>query len=118
MAVCIPCPAQVYELHDFLSADYWGEARAFIREALGDLYILPLCGAAGDQNPLDLVRISKDNVEELKIWNAQETAVWRNFDMLQECRDIGMRIRDAVAPRPRKGAQLPRNPPRFSGERL
>jgi len=95
-AVCIPCPSQVYELHDFISADYWCEARNAIREELGNIYILPLCGAAGDQNPLDLTRISKDNVEELKIWNAQETAVFRNIDMLQECRDIGERIAEAV----------------------
>lgn len=93
---CIPCPAQVYELHDFLSADYWGEARSRIREALGNVYVLPLCGAAGDQNPLDLTRISKDNEKELVIWNAQETAVMRNIDMLQECQDIGDRIADAV----------------------
>ena len=95
-AVCIPCPSQVYELHDFISADYWGEARTAIREQLGNIYILPLCGAAGDQNPLDLTRISKDNVKELKVWNAQETAVMRNIDMLQECQDIGERICEAV----------------------
>ena len=94
--ICIPCPSQVYELHEFLSADYWGEARDAIREELGNIYILPLCGAAGDQNPLDLVRISKTNKKELKVWNAQQTAVFRNFDMLQECRDIGARICDAV----------------------
>lgn len=95
-AVCIPCPSQVYELHSFLSADYWGEARNSIREALGNIYILPWCGPAGDQNPLDLTRISKDNVEELKVWNSQEKAVMRNIDMLRECQDIGERIRDAV----------------------
>lgn len=96
-AVCIPCPSQVYELHDFISSDFWGEARNSIRDSLGNIFILPLCGAAGDQNPLDLVRISKDNVNELKTWNAQETYVWRNFDMLEECRDIGERIADAVS---------------------
>lgn len=96
VAACIPCPAQVYELHEFLSADYWGEARSRIRESLGEIYILPLCGAAGDQNPLDLVRISKDNERQLEVWNAQEQAVWRNLDMLRECQDIGLRIRDAV----------------------
>ena len=96
VAVCIPCPSQVYELHNFLSADYWGETRNFIREEMGNIFVLPMCGAAGDQNPLDLVRISKDNKEELKVWNAQETAVFRAFDMLQECRDIGERICEAV----------------------
>ena len=104
-AVCIPCPSQVYELHCFVSADYWGEARSQIREELGNIYILPLCGAAGDQNPLDLVRISKDNKRELKVWNAQETEVFRSFDMLRECQQIGARICDAV----RRGYKTARN---------
>ena len=112
-AVCIPCPSQVYELHDFISADYWGEARNAIREELGNIYILPLCGAAGDQNPLDLTRISKDNVKELKVWNAQETAVFRNIDMLQECKDIGERICDAVVRGYRKAKNYPENRPVF-----
>ena len=112
-AVCIPCPSQVYELHDFISADFWGEARNYIREELGNIYILPLCGAAGDQNPLDLTRISKDNVKELKIWNAQETAVMRNIDMLQECKDIGMRISDAVVRGYRKAKNYVDNRPVF-----
>lgn len=112
-AVCIPCPSQVYELHDFISADYWGEARTEIREQLGNIYILPLCGAAGDQNPLDLVRISKDNVKELKVWNAQETAVFRNIDMLQECKDIGQRICEAVVRGYRRAKNYPQNRPVF-----
>lgn len=52
--VCIPCPSQVYELHRFISADYWGEVRTQLRAELGNIFVLPLCGAAGDQNPLDL----------------------------------------------------------------
>lgn len=112
-AVCIPCPSQVYELHDFISADYWGEARNSIREQLGNIYILPLCGAAGDQNPLDLTRISKDNVKELKVWNAQETAVFRNIDMLQECKDIGERVCEAVVRGYRKAKNYAENRPIF-----
>lgn len=112
-AVCIPCPSQVYELHDFISADYWGEARNAIREQLGNIFILPLCGAAGDQNPLDLTRISKDNVKELKVWNAQETAVFRNIDMLQECKDIGERICEAVVRGYRKAKNYAENRPVF-----
>ena len=80
-AVNVPCPAQVMELHYFISADYWHYARKHIREKLGDIFILPLCGAAGDQNPLDLVRISKDNGEELKAWSSQTGEVFRNIDM-------------------------------------
>ena len=96
VAVTIPCPSQVYELHRFLSADYWGAARNSIRERLGNIPVLSLCGPAGDQNPLDLVRISKTNVQELKDWNAQAGEVFRSFDMALECEDIGERIAEAV----------------------
>jgi hypothetical protein len=95
--VDVPCPSQVFELHYFVSADYWGYARTAMREKLGNVFILPVCGAAGDQNPLDLVRISKDNVRELAAWNAQAGAVFRNFDMAEECENIGDRIAEAVS---------------------
>ena len=112
-AICIPCPSQVYELHDFISADYWGEARTQIREQLGNIFILPWCGAAGDQNPLDLVRISKDNAKELIVWNRQETAVFRNIDMLRECQEIGERICEAVVRGYRKAKNYVENRPVF-----
>jgi len=96
VTVDIPCPSQVFELHCFISADYWGFARDEIRKRLGNIYVLSLCGAAGDQNPLDLVRISKTNSESLRLWNAQATEVFRNFDMTRECDMIGKRIAEAV----------------------
>ena len=53
----IACPAQILEQRSFISADYWGRAKANIREKLGqDVYLLALCGAGGDQCPRDLVR--------------------------------------------------------------
>lgn len=53
----ICCPAQILEQRSFISADYWGRAKAMIREKLGsNVYLLGLCGAAGDQCPRDLVR--------------------------------------------------------------
>jgi hypothetical protein len=94
--VDVPCPSQVMELHNFISADYWGYARSAIRDRLGNVFVLSICGAAGDQNPLDLVRISKDNVKELQAWNAQAGEVFRNFDMCEECEDIAERIAFAV----------------------
>lgn len=94
--VNVPCPAQVYELHRFLSADYWAPTRTEIRAALGNIYILPLCGAAGDLAPIDLVRISRDNQKALREWGGQTKEVFRNFDMTRECRGIAMRISDAV----------------------
>ncbi|NLF29014.1 MAG: hypothetical protein GX592_14050, partial [Clostridiales bacterium] len=96
VAVGVPCPAQVMELHSFISADFWGHARARIREKLGNVFVLPLCEASGDQNPLDLVRISKSNREELAKWNAQAGEVWINCDPDRECDRIGRRIASAV----------------------
>lgn len=53
----IACPAQILEQRSFISADYWGRTKAYIREKLGkDVYLLALCGAVGDQCPRDLVR--------------------------------------------------------------
>lgn len=96
VAVSIPCPAQVHELHRYITADFWADARACIREELGQIHVLPLCGASGDQNPLDLIRLSKTNEKALNIWNSQAGEVMRNIDLTQECRDIGERIADAV----------------------
>lgn len=96
--VCnVPCPAQVYELHSFLSADYWEPARRLIRGKLGaPVYVLPLCGAAGDLAPVDLVRISKSNGRALQDWGGQAKEVFRDFDMTQLCEGIGERISEAV----------------------
>ncbi len=96
VAVNVNCPAQVYELHSFISSDFWADARACIRERLGNVFVLPLCGAAGDQNPLDLMRLSKTNEEALRLWNQQAGEVFRNFDMARECRAIGERIAEAA----------------------
>lgn len=96
VAIDVPCPSQVYELHNFISADYWYDVRNHVRENLGNIFVLPLCGAGGDQNPLDLVRLSKTNVEALRLWNAQASEVFRNFDMTAECNDIGERVCEAV----------------------
>ena len=53
----IACPAQILEQRSFISADYWGRAKAIVREKLGqDVFMLGLCGAGGDQCPRDLVR--------------------------------------------------------------
>lgn len=105
--VCnVPCPSQVYELHCFLSADYWGPTRSAIREKLGkNVYVLPLCGAAGDLAPIDLVRYSKTNKQALLDWGGQSREVLRNFDMTLICQGIGDRISEAVA----RGYQTAKN---------
>lgn len=48
----VPCPSQVDEMIDKFSADFWHETRAELRRRLGErLWVLPLCGIAGDQSP-------------------------------------------------------------------
>lgn len=53
----VACPSQVLEQRSFISADYWGKVRQFLREEFGpEFKVLGLCSAAGDQCPRDLVR--------------------------------------------------------------
>jgi hypothetical protein len=53
----IACPAQILEQRSFISGDYWGRTKHILREKMGkNIYLLGLCGAAGDQCPRDLVR--------------------------------------------------------------
>ena len=53
----IACPSQILEHRNVISADYWGKAKAILREKLGDhVHLLGLGGAGGDQCPRDLVR--------------------------------------------------------------
>jgi hypothetical protein len=57
IVVNLACPSQVVEMKYFISADFWSAAREFIRaDASENLFVLPLCSAAGDQSPRDLVR--------------------------------------------------------------
>ena len=53
----LACPAQCVQHRHFISPDFWGEAKMLLRKHFGeDLFLLPLCSAAGDQCPVDLVR--------------------------------------------------------------
>jgi hypothetical protein len=53
----VACPAQCVQHRTFLSSDYWGDVKRELRAQLGDgLAVVGLCGAAGDQCPVDLIR--------------------------------------------------------------
>jgi len=53
----LACPAQCVQHRHFVSPDYWGEVKVLLRKRFGeDIFLLPLCSAAGDQCPVDLVR--------------------------------------------------------------
>ena len=99
--VNVACPSQILEHKSFISSDYWGKVKEAVRAALGpEIYILALCGAAGDQCPRDLIRwvhseeplkdphISRPNLIE-------RTADPSMFD-LSGCRLAGRRIANEV----------------------
>ena len=53
----VACPAQVLEHRNFISSDYWGKVKEFLRAEYGDnLYVLGLVSPAGDQCPRDMIR--------------------------------------------------------------
>lgn len=57
IAVNLACPAQCVQHRLFVSPDFWGEVKVLLRQYFGEnLFVLPLCSAAGDQCPVDLVR--------------------------------------------------------------
>ena len=57
IVVNLACPAQCVQHRLFVSPDFWGEVKMRLRERFGnDIFMLPLCSAAGDQCPVDLVR--------------------------------------------------------------
>ncbi|MBP5289392.1 MAG: hypothetical protein J6Z79_05950 [Clostridia bacterium] len=48
----VPCPSQVSELGEEMSADYWNEVREMVTAEFGkDVFVLPQCAAAGDLSP-------------------------------------------------------------------
>ena len=53
----LSCPAQCVQHRLFISPDLWGEVKKLLREHFGEeIFLLPLCSAAGDQCPVDLIR--------------------------------------------------------------
>ena len=53
----LACPAQCVQHRLFVSPDFWGETKMLLRQYFGEsIFLLPLCSAAGDQCPVDLVR--------------------------------------------------------------
>ncbi len=57
IVVNLACPAQCVQHRLFVSPDFWGEVKMRLREHFGEnIFMLPLCSAAGDQCPVDLVR--------------------------------------------------------------
>ena len=53
----VACPSQIVEFKNFVSSDFWGKARMFLKEHFGEnFHTIGLCSAAGDQSPRDNLR--------------------------------------------------------------
>lgn len=84
IALSIPCPSQVTESLKVFSADFWHDIRETLRGRLDrNLFVLPICGPAGDQSPHFL--LYKREEEEM-----------RNRRGLTERQEIAHRVADAV----------------------
>ena len=97
----IACPSQILEHQSFISSDYWGKAKEYLRKKLGEnIYLLGLGGAGGDQCPRDLVRwvhspaCAKDpNIARPNL--IDRVAGPSMFD-LEGCRLVGKRIANEI----------------------
>ncbi|MCD6362346.1 MAG: hypothetical protein J7M38_15925 [Armatimonadetes bacterium] len=94
MVVNIACPTQASESgQDFISADFWHDARVEIRRRYGDdLFILPQVSAAGDQSPHRLVnKRAEQRMMQLKYGDTEGRPLNRGLRL-----DLARRIADAV----------------------
>jgi hypothetical protein len=100
LVINIACPSQTSEHNYQLSADYWCETRAELRQRLGDdLFILPQVSAAGELTP------------HIPIGRAAEERMWKLAGRTQR-QEIALRIADAVtAELPLIEKELDANPP-------
>ncbi len=97
----IACPSQILEHQNFISSDYWGKAKEYLRKKFGDhIFLLALGGAGGDQCPRDLIRwvstdvCSKDpNIHRPNY--IERVADPSMFD-LEGCRLAGKRIANEI----------------------
>jgi hypothetical protein len=85
VAVNLACTSQEVEGADYVSADFWHDARTELRRRHGaGLFILPLCSAAGDQSPHLLFR------------KQAEATLRKRKGNLTPRQEIGQRIAAAV----------------------
>lgn len=97
----IACPSQVVEHRSFISADYWGEAKRYLREKFGeDIFLLGMGGAGGDQCPRDLIRwvqpespIDDPNINREHYF--ERKADPSMFD-IKGCRLVGKRVANEI----------------------
>jgi hypothetical protein len=94
IVVNVPCPSQATEGMYQISADYWHDTRVEIHKRLGEgIYILPQCGAGGDQSPHILLGgKAEDRMQKLMFGDSISTG----RQGMARRKQIAVRIADAV----------------------
>lgn len=97
----IACPAQILEHRSFISADFWGRTKVNLKERFGEnIFLLGLCGAAGDQCPRDLVRWvepeSPINDPNIKRPNVLKRKADPSMFDIAGCNRVGKRIANEI----------------------
>ena len=73
----VPCTAQCDEYAMYVTADYWGVVRGEIEEKLGkNVKLLPLCRAAGDLSPHNLVDGEAVEQKPVDLYHGRNCALW------------------------------------------
>ncbi|EON76965.1 hypothetical protein ADIS_2626 [Lunatimonas lonarensis] len=95
MIVNLAVPSQVSEHSYDLSADFWHETRAELRDRFGsDLYVLPQVSAAADQSPHIMIgQRAESRMQELLGFAPEQTG----RGSMGHRRQIALRIADGVA---------------------
>ncbi len=114
----LACPAQCVQHRLFVSPDFWGEAKMLLRSRLGEsVFLLPLCSAAGDQCPVDLIRWVEPESDvhdpNLKRCNPPKRKADPSMFDLAGMRKVGKRIADEIINVYNEGVDAPQTSPEF-----
>ena len=96
----VPCPAQCLEHSTLISADYWSIVREQINEHFGkEIYVLPLCGASGDNSPHFVVNRKQEERRHEKLYGTSYDYSHSTADQTRamcEMKDIGTTITNTL----------------------
>ena len=123
IVVNLACPAQCVQHRHFVSPDFWGEVKVRLRKYFGEhIFMLPLCSAAGDQCPIDLVRWvepkSDLNDPNIKRNNPPKRKADPSMFDLEGMYKAGKRVADEIIEVWEEGLDAPQTDPIFVHEIL
>ncbi len=120
--VNVACPSQVLEHCSFVSSDYWGKTRKYVKEALGnDFVTVGICAAAGCQAPRDMIRFVLPDTKDPNLLRSNPQKPRRTDpDMyaIEGADELGIRISDVITRRLNKASENLQNEAVLKHERM